>query len=94
MSRLYYALFQAGIHAMESAGQSASKLNLYSKGRWGHDTVCGNVFLCRKQKDDEVLFREARSLREQADYDRLPVPANSVRDLLPDIERFIQETCR
>lgn len=93
MSRLYYALFQAGVHALRLAGKKPEDFKVTSRGKWGHDIVCGNISVLRPQRNDVELFREARLLRERADYDTIPVIRQRVVDLLPKVEEFVREVC-
>ena len=92
MTRLYYALFQAGVHAMEAAGKKPSDFR-QGVDKWEHATICGNATLFRGSSSDLPLFREARSLREQADYSPVPVRFEQVEDLHSDVAQFIKDTC-
>ena len=91
MSRLYYALYQAGVHALRIAGKQPEDFKVASRGKWGHDIVCGNIGILRPQRADGSLFRKARSLRERADYDVLPVAKPWVVALLPQVEEFVKQ---
>ncbi len=91
MSRLYYALFQAGVHALRLAGKKPEDFKVASKGKWGHDIICGNISILRPQSNDWALFRDARFLREQADYDMVPVVRQRVMNLLPQVEEFVRQ---
>jgi uncharacterized protein (UPF0332 family) len=94
MSRLYYALFQAGVHVFTQAGRSPEDFKRDSRGRWGHDVICGNASLLRPGRDDRPLFREARSLRERADYEVLRVHRHQIEVLLPEVEELVAEVRR
>jgi len=91
MSRLYYALFQAGVHALKKGGWTPRKLGPY--GEWKHSTVREGAYLMRSDHGDRILFQEACALREQADYDVLPVNRRRVADLYPEIEAFVEGVC-
>ena len=91
MSRLYYSLFQAGVHAMGKLGKRPRDLG--RSDTWEHGTICGNATLFRKTSRDFQLFRSARSLREQADYREAPVDQRRVQELLPAVAAFVEEVC-
>jgi uncharacterized protein (UPF0332 family) len=93
MSRLYYALFQAGVHAMQRKGKKPEDFKVGAKGRWGHDVICGNANILRQGKDDRALFRDARSLREQADYDAAGITREHIDGVMDDIDTFVEEVC-
>ena len=95
MSRLYYALFQAGVHALRERSLTPEKLSSDARdGEWGHTLVRNNARLCRSRSDDRRLFRMAFSLRSQADYDDSSVDAVEVERIAPAIHAFVEETCR
>lgn len=92
MSRLYYALFQAGVHAMESKGRRPGEFRA-GESKWTHGMICGNASLYRRRLEDLALFRDARSLREQADYAAAPVLRVRVEQVLASAEAFFEEVC-
>jgi uncharacterized protein (UPF0332 family) len=92
-SRLYYALFQAGIHVMEAQGKSPGDLTLGAT-QWTHGRIRDGAALYRGRREDKAMFNVAYYLRERADYRKQPVRRNEVTDLLPTAEAFLQETCR
>jgi hypothetical protein len=91
MSRLYYALFQAGVHALEAGGKRPQDLGPYSE--WKHETVCGNASLVRGRKDDRILYTQAKGLRVQADYTPTPVGKKQLETPLPKVEALLAEVC-
>ena len=93
MSRLYYALFQAGVHAMEEQGRRPADFRA-GAADWAHGTICGNASMFRRRIADLRLFELARVLRERADYRSEPVSRVQVQELLPRVEEFIAECCR
>lgn len=93
-SRLYYALFQAGVHALDQQGRDPRKLDGHaSEGRWSHTFFRNNASLCRGNREDRRLFRAAYDLRVTADYSDVPVEAHQIGKLMPAVEGFLQETC-
>ncbi len=92
MTRLYYSLFQAAAHWMEKNGKKPSDFTA-NAGRWSHATICGNATLYRGQKEDLSLFKDARSLREAADYTPVPVKREQVEGLRAEIEEFVSGIC-
>jgi hypothetical protein len=91
MSRLYYALFQAGVHALQSSGKRPRDLSMHDD--WKHETVCGNASLCRGRIGDRLLFTQAKSLRVEADYRPSRVPGPAVVELVPLVQQFVDEVC-
>jgi uncharacterized protein (UPF0332 family) len=91
MSRLYYALFQAGVHALERSGRTPRSLGPYED--WKHSTVREGAYLMRSSSSDRILFHEACALREQADYRAAPVNRKRVAELVPVIEAFVTAVC-
>lgn len=91
MSRLYYALFQAGVHALDTLGKDPKDLGPYED--WKHSTVRESAYLMRKRRTDRFLFADACNLREQADYHELQVNRRQVEDLFPMIQAFVEEVC-
>jgi uncharacterized protein (UPF0332 family) len=92
MSRLYYALFQAGVHAMNVQGRTPADFTMGAK-HWTHVSICGNSSLFRSRRNDAWLFQEARNLRERADYRDETTPRRKVQQLLPMVESFLNEVC-
>jgi uncharacterized protein (UPF0332 family) len=67
-NRLYYALFQAAVHALESKhGMRPDKLQAGAKW-WKHDMVRDNMRLLRDNAQDKVVYKALKDLREEADY--------------------------
>ena len=92
MSRLYYALYQAAMHALETKGKTPSMLSADDK-QWSHTLIRQNASLCRGRRDDGRLFSLAFTLRQRADYHAEGVDDSEVRNLTPQIEAFLKETC-
>lgn len=94
MSRLYYALFQAGVHAMTLRGTTPESLSMRAlDGRWNHTLLAGNAALCRGRREDLSLFRRASALRAQADYYEASVQRQQLTPLIPEVEQFLAEVC-
>ena len=93
MSRVYYALFQAGVHAMGLQGRQPSRFRP-GAARWTHATICANASLYRRRLDDLESFRDARSLREATDYGPAPVLRARAEQILSSAERFLEEVLR
>lgn len=93
MSRLYYALFQAGVHAHSVAGRAASSVKA-GVTEWDHTLLCNTTLQMRNQVADRKLFLEAKSLRAQADYMEIPVQEAQFTALLPAVEQFVVEVCQ
>jgi len=92
MSRLYYALFQAGVHAMTIQGRKPGDFVREAKD-WTHASICGNANLFLNRPGDSWLFRRARGLRVQADYTDSSVSRREVEHLFPAVEAFLNEVC-
>jgi hypothetical protein len=92
MSRLYYALFQAGVHTMTVQGRTPGDFTRDARD-WTHASICGNAFLLRSDRRDPWLFQEARTLRERADYRVEAVDRRLIERLLPLVEAFLNEVC-
>lgn len=92
MSRLYYALFQAGVYAMGLQARRPGEFRTGAKD-WTHATICGNASLYRRRTNDVWLFRKARSLREQADYHEDRLRRALVENLMPLVEEFLKDVC-
>jgi len=89
-SRLYFSVFQAGVHAL--ALRSGSQADVRAGARnWSHGRVEGLVESIRGQVEDRVLFRELRALRERADYDRESPTKRELDRCWHDAERFVRE---
>ncbi len=88
-SRLYYALFQAAIHALERQGRNPQDFR--NSRYWDHDTVCDFAHLARGEETDRILLDEARRLRLQADYTDLPIDRRRVEHLKHEACRFVLE---
>jgi hypothetical protein len=91
-NRLYFALFQCGVECMTRMGKVAADFGRSSK-RWDHATIVGNSSLYRGRFSDISLFRDARGLRVQADYETTPVRASVLRAYLAAAEPFFREVC-
>lgn len=91
-SRLYYALFQAGVHVLERQGKNPADFTSGAT-QWAHGWICDNAYLFRKVREDKRLFKMAYSLRERADYRVPPVQPCELDPLLPRAEDFVQDVC-
>src|SRR5262249_44557963 len=92
-SRLYYALFQAAVHALGRLGKKPSDFTLGAT-QWKHEMVKGNVYLCRKRKEDSDLYRSVLGLRVDADYTELPIEPEDVDPFIPDVDELVREVTR
>lgn len=92
MSRLYYALFQAGIHAMKKSGKQPSDFTL-GETKWRHNWIRDGARLFRGSKADKPMFQLAYSLRERADYRKQSVRRDEIDALMVPAEAFVQEVC-
>lgn len=88
-NRLYYALFQAAIHALERQGRVPGEARRRAKV-WDHRIVGDRIAFVRGLREDERLFERLRSLREQADYEAKPVVRRALESLKHDVERFVR----
>lgn len=92
MSRLYYALFQAGVHSLASKGKSPSQFAATARdGKWTHEILRNNASLCRNRRGDRALFELAFGLRVTADYETVAVDREQFEQLIPRVEEFLQE---
>src|SRR5262245_3697106 len=87
-SRYYFALFQAGIHGLETRGLRPSD---FREGAtyWEHRTVARNAVRVRNDPGDVDLFERSRELRHKSDYNRDLVDRRSLEFLRFEIERFV-----
>jgi hypothetical protein len=88
-SRLYYALFQAAIHALERQGMRPAEFR--SARRWGHETILEAAPLARGEPADRLLLENARRLRLQANYAREAVSRRDIEQLRHEACRFVLE---
>lgn len=89
-SRLYYALFQAAVYALERQGKTPARLRRGAR-RWDHRMVGERASLVRGLAEDAVLFDELRDLRGRADYESSPVERRKVEFMKQEVERFVRE---
>src|SRR5262245_385700 len=76
-SRLYYACFQAAVHALNRAGRRPDEIR-EGLDDWSHRAVAALAQLVRGREDDSHRFRRLRDLRVRADYDRGTVERREV----------------
>lgn len=84
-SRLYYALFQAVVFALERQGRKPEDFR--DAPRWNHVTIVEAAHLARGEGSDRLLLDGARLLRLRADY----APENVYRR---EIEHLRHAACR
>ena len=83
-NRLYYALFQATMVALERMGMKPSDFRP-GANRWDHGTVARQIVLVRGRRDDAVLFNRMRDLRADADYREGPVARGKLEFLKHEV---------
>ncbi len=88
-NRLYYALFQATIHALER--QERKPADFRSARRWEHETILDAAALARGEPADRLLLENARRLRLRADYARDQVSRREIERLRHEACRFVLE---
>lgn len=89
ISRLYYALYQGAVHAMQHHAKKRPR-DLSSYDDWKHQVIANNATLLRGQRSGKVMYKMALDLRVQADYKSVPVNINQVKPLLAQIEAFVK----
>jgi len=90
-SRLYYATFQASVHAYETRlGRRPGDFRLGEK-EWRHDLVGGNAALIRGRREDVRFIRALRDLRERADYKPVGVDRETLETRRRQAEEFVRE---
>jgi uncharacterized protein (UPF0332 family) len=90
VSRLYYAVFQAAVHALKRQGRSPGEFRPGARG-WSHRMVRENAALVRGNETDVWFLKRLYSLRIQADY-RSPLTARrTIEFLRREAERFVLE---
>ena len=89
-SRLYFAFFQASVHALDRAGRRPDDVR-EGLGYWSHRAVAALVHLARGRDDDTPRLRGLRDLRVRADYDRGVVERREVEELRHEVIRFVRE---
>ncbi|HET6202778.1 MAG TPA: hypothetical protein VFI25_08250 [Planctomycetota bacterium] len=87
-SRFYFALFQAGVHALERQGKKPADFRGGATYR-EHRTVARHADRIRGVVEDEALFDLSIALRQRADYNPIFVNRRYLHALRPDIERFV-----
>jgi uncharacterized protein (UPF0332 family) len=91
-SRLYYALFQAGVQAMANRNTKPSDLDREAVDeKWSHTLLRNNASLCRGKRSDRAFFGTLFSLRQAADYEPEPVEREEIEAHLPDVQAFVNE---
>jgi len=88
-SRLYYALFQAAVYALERQGRAPSE---FRRGAtvWDHRIVGDRIALVRGLPEDGRLFEKLRFLREMADDHKEPVSRSELELKKHEVERFVR----
>ncbi len=89
-SRLYYAVFQAAIHALQSRRRDSAEAPAGGRG-WSHAGVQDQIATIRSDDEDQRMFKRLRLLREMADYGQPSVPRRELEFLRPDAERLVRE---
>lgn len=89
-SRLYYSLFQAAVHSLESQKHTPASLKLNAE-TWEHGMICNNTKLVRGNPSDRKLFEIFRSMREEADYSKVSVEVERVTSRLAAVRQLVEE---
>lgn len=90
-SRLYYALFQAGVFRFETVlGLTADRLKRHARS-WEHGLVCSNAGLVRGRSLDRRLFEVLRAMRTEADYGSTEIESERVAARLADVAVLVRE---
>jgi len=89
-SRLYFALFQAGVYALERRGLRPADFRAGAT-YWEHRTVARNAERIRGEPGDAGLFERSRDLHQKSDYTRDFVRRRDLEFLRYKVERFVLE---
>ena len=89
-NRLYFAVFQAAVYALERKGLRPWHLQPGSH-RWRHVVVRRQVLPLRGRREDAVVFSELWRLRTKADYRLAPVSPAEIETWAPLAARFVRE---
>ena len=89
-NRLYYALFQAAVHALRRQGRTPGDFRPAAED-WDHTMVSRWIKLVRGRPEDGVLFRRLREQRERADYSDDRAERGELELLKHEAERFVDE---
>ena len=91
-NRLYYAAFQAAVHALEKKGKRPEQLSGFDE--WKHTTICENTWLVRGRKDDRARYYALRTQRIEADYSGREVETELVRSRLAEVQELVLEVTK
>ncbi len=92
-NRCYYACFQAAISALSAEDMEPGR----SQAQWGHEFVqgrfVGQLINRRKLFPSELrdVLARSLSLRQEADYSRIPVTEASASRMLRRARQFVAE---
>lgn len=89
-SRLYFAVFQAAVFALERQGREPGDFRS-GAGKWGHRMVRKLATLVRGRAEDRVLFDQLFGLRVTADYEASCLDRRMLEFLQHEAERFVRE---
>ena len=89
-SRLYFAAFQAAIHALRARSRAPAERQA-GAGGWSHARVEEAIATVRGNEEDRNVFRAARLLREEADYGSGTVWRRELEFLRPEVERLVRD---
>jgi uncharacterized protein (UPF0332 family) len=89
-SRLYYAVFQAAVYALERQGRDPSEFAPGAR-KWSHRMIRENAALVRGNEADVRFLKRLYWLRIEADYDAPLTARRSVEFLRREAERFVLE---
>ena len=89
-SRLYYAMYQAAVHALTQRGRRPEQTRSGAVD-WDHSMVENNVRTLRGSRADKDLYRAMRSLRVAADYAPDYIRGADVIERHAAVSRFVKE---
>ena len=92
-NRLYYAAFQAGVHALESKGRHWTEFRDNAK-KWEHGMIAGNTNLIRNVAADRKLYSRLRNYREEADYQVTSVNPKLVEATVADLRGLVEAVAK
>lgn len=92
-TRLYYAVFQAAVHALRAQGREPAEFRRGARD-WDHEILGRAIHLARGEPSDRILFRDLRHQRELADYRDGPAERNTLEYLKHDAIRFVDEVTK
>lgn len=90
VSRYYYAMYRAAVQSLSDQDYRPGAIRSGAVD-WDHSMVENNVWVCRKQSRDRVLYKEMRRLRVRADYGADRVSRGEIEAYREEIREFVEE---